>query len=52
MLIRGRMEEAEQESNLIRRLRVSTNPDLWELPETLPSTWQHTGASMWPLTHI
>jgi hypothetical protein len=36
--IRGRIEEAEGESDLIGRTAVSTNPDLRELLETKSST--------------
>ena len=42
--VRGRIEEAEGDGNSIERPTVSANPDHWELPETEPSTKEHTGA--------
>lgn len=48
----GRTEEAEEDSDLIGRSAVSTNPDPWELPDTEPAIRQHTGADLRPLTHI
>ena len=49
MEIRGRTEGAEELCNPIGRSpTVSTNPDLWELPETEPPTKEHTWAGPRP----
>jgi hypothetical protein len=40
--IRRQMKEAEEESDTIGQPAVSTNSDLWELPDTDSPTRQHT----------
>jgi hypothetical protein len=41
-IIRGRIKGAEGDSKPIERPIVSTNLDLWELPETKPLTKEYT----------
>jgi hypothetical protein len=50
--VRGRIEGAEGDGNLIERPTVSTNLDSWELPETKPLTKEHMWAGLWPLVHL
>jgi hypothetical protein len=50
--VRGRIEDPEGDSNPTRRPTVSTNLDLWELPETEPPTKKNTEAGLRPWTHM
>jgi hypothetical protein len=49
--VRGQIEEAEGYCNPVGRPKISTNQDLWELPETKPPTKEHTCADLCPLPH-
>jgi hypothetical protein len=48
----GRIEEGVGEGEPIGRPAVSTNMDLWELPETETTTNQHMWAGLQPPVHI
>jgi hypothetical protein len=50
--IRERLEEAEEEDDLIERAAVSTNLDSWDPSDTEPPTRQHTPAAMRPPAYI
>jgi hypothetical protein len=50
--MRGKLEKAEEEGDLIRRPIVSKNLDPWDLSDTEPPTRQHTPADLSPRTHI
>jgi hypothetical protein len=47
--VRGRIESPQGDGNPTGRPTVSTNMDLWELPETELPTKVHTGADLRPL---
>jgi hypothetical protein len=48
----ARTEAAEGDGDPIGRPTVSTNRDPWELPETKPSTKEHTQAGPWFPAHM
>jgi hypothetical protein len=44
--VRGSIEGTEGHDNHVGRPTVSSNLDLWQLPETEPPTKEHTEASL------